>query len=80
MYQHPSDWETNEGVIRRADAQGMGAVLMRPMTSGVFQRLMAQAFPQIDTRMSAGCCSIVCSRIRTSTWRWWGCAIRALWS
>jgi predicted aldo/keto reductase-like oxidoreductase len=27
----------------------MGIVLMRPMTSGVFQRLMAQAFPQIDT-------------------------------
>ncbi len=26
----------------------MGIVLMRPMTSGVFQRLMAQAFPQID--------------------------------
>jgi aryl-alcohol dehydrogenase-like predicted oxidoreductase len=49
LYQHPSDWENNEGVIRQADAQGMGIVLMRPMTSGVFQRLMAQAFPQIDT-------------------------------
>jgi len=24
-------------------------MLMRPMTSGVFQRLMAQVFPQIDT-------------------------------
>jgi aryl-alcohol dehydrogenase-like predicted oxidoreductase len=48
MYQHPSDWENNEGIIRQADAQGMGIVLMRPMTSGVFQRLMAQAFPQID--------------------------------
>jgi predicted aldo/keto reductase-like oxidoreductase len=35
-------------VIRQANAQGMGIVLMRPMTSGVFQRLMAQAFPQID--------------------------------
>ena len=49
MYQHPSDWENNEGIIRQADAQGMGIVLMRPVTSGVFQRLMAQAFPQIDT-------------------------------
>jgi aryl-alcohol dehydrogenase-like predicted oxidoreductase len=48
MYQHPSDWETGEGVIRQAEAQGMGIVLMRPLTSGVFQRLMAEAFPQID--------------------------------
>jgi len=48
MYQHPSDWENNEGVIRQADAQGMGIVLMRPLTSGVFQRLMADAFPEID--------------------------------
>lgn len=49
MYQHPSDWENDEGVIRQAEAQGMGIILMRPMTSGVFQRLMAQAFPGIDT-------------------------------
>ncbi|MBN1642004.1 MAG: aldo/keto reductase, partial [Anaerolineae bacterium] len=48
MYQHPSDWENDEGVIRQADALGMGIVLMRPLTSGVFQRLMARAFPQID--------------------------------
>jgi len=48
MYQHPSDWENNEGVIRQAEAQGMGIILMRPMTSGVFQRLMAQTFPEID--------------------------------
>jgi aryl-alcohol dehydrogenase-like predicted oxidoreductase len=48
LYQHPSDWENNEGVIRQADAQGMGIVLMRPLTSGVFQRLMADAFPEID--------------------------------
>jgi aryl-alcohol dehydrogenase-like predicted oxidoreductase len=48
MYQHPSDWESNQGIMRQADAQGMGIILMRSMTSGVFQRLMAQAFPQID--------------------------------
>jgi len=48
MYQHPSDWENNQGIIRQADALGMGIILMRPMTSGVFQRLMAQFFPQID--------------------------------
>jgi aryl-alcohol dehydrogenase-like predicted oxidoreductase len=49
MYQHPSDFENNEGVIRQADAQGMGIILMRPLTSGVFQRLMKQAFPEVDT-------------------------------
>jgi predicted aldo/keto reductase-like oxidoreductase len=26
----------------------MGIILMRPLTSGVFQRLMADAFPEID--------------------------------
>ena len=49
MYQHPSDWHNNTGVIRQADEQGMGIILMRPLTSGVFQRLMADAFPEIDT-------------------------------
>jgi aryl-alcohol dehydrogenase-like predicted oxidoreductase len=48
LYEHPSDWENNEGVIRQADARGMGIVLMRPLTSGVFQRLMADTFPEID--------------------------------
>jgi predicted aldo/keto reductase-like oxidoreductase len=27
----------------------MGVILMRPLTSGIFQRLMARAFPQIDS-------------------------------
>jgi predicted aldo/keto reductase-like oxidoreductase len=49
LYGHRSDWENGEGVIRQADAQGMGIILMRPLTSGVFQRLMKQTFPQIDT-------------------------------
>jgi len=48
MYQHPSDWGNDQGIIRQAEAQGMGIILMRPMTSGSFQRLMAQAFPEID--------------------------------
>ena len=26
----------------------MGVILMRPLTSGVFQRLMASTFPEID--------------------------------
>jgi predicted aldo/keto reductase-like oxidoreductase len=48
MFQHPSDWHNNQGIIRQADEQGMGIILMRPLTSGVFQRLMADAFPEID--------------------------------
>ena len=48
MFQHPSDWHNNTGVIRQAKEQEMGVILMRPLTSGVFQRLMAEAFPQID--------------------------------
>jgi aryl-alcohol dehydrogenase-like predicted oxidoreductase len=48
MYQHVSDWHNNQGIIRQAEAQDMGVILMRPLTSGVFQRLMAEAFPEID--------------------------------
>jgi predicted aldo/keto reductase-like oxidoreductase len=48
MYQHVSDWHNNAGIIRQAEEQGMGIILMRPLTSGVFQRLMAEAFPEID--------------------------------
>ena len=43
-----SDWHNDEGIIRQANAQGMGIALMRPMTNGVVQRLMAHAFAQID--------------------------------
>ena len=49
MYQHVSDWHNNQGIIRQAEEQEMGIILMRPLTSGVFQRLMADAFPEIDT-------------------------------
>jgi len=49
MYQHPSDWHNDTGIIRQAEEQGMGIILMRPLTSGVFQRLMTEAFPEIDT-------------------------------
>ena len=48
VYQHPSNWHNNTGVIRQAEEQGMGIILMRPLTSRVFQRLMAEAFPEID--------------------------------
>jgi aryl-alcohol dehydrogenase-like predicted oxidoreductase len=48
MYQHVSDWHNNTGIIRQAEEHEMGIILMRPLTSGVFQRLMAEAFPEID--------------------------------
>ena len=30
MCQHPSDWHNNTGVIRQAEEQGMGVILMQP--------------------------------------------------
>jgi predicted aldo/keto reductase-like oxidoreductase len=41
MYQHPSDWHNNQGIVRQIEEQGMGIILMCPLTSGVFRRLMA---------------------------------------
>jgi predicted aldo/keto reductase-like oxidoreductase len=41
-------------MIQQAEEQGMGIVLMRPLTGGVFRRLMAQTFPQIDV-LDEGC-------------------------
>ena len=34
MYQHPSDWHNNTGVIRQAEEQGIGEILMRSLTMG----------------------------------------------
>jgi len=48
LFQHPSDFENDQGIIRLANEQSMGIILMRPLTSGVFQRLMKQHFPQIS--------------------------------
>jgi hypothetical protein len=50
MHLHASDFVNERGIIRQADAKGMGILVMRPMTSGVFQRLMAAHFPGIDMR------------------------------
>ena len=47
--QHPSDYDTSEGIMCQAGAQGMGIILMRPMSSGIFQKLMARAFLEVDT-------------------------------
>ena len=46
-YQCACDFINPRGVMREAETQNMGIVTMRPLTSGIFQRLMAQAFPQL---------------------------------
>jgi aryl-alcohol dehydrogenase-like predicted oxidoreductase len=48
MYQDACDFINERGVMREAEAQNMGIVIMRPMTSGIFQSLMARAFPQLS--------------------------------
>ncbi len=45
MYQSACDFINERGAMREAEAQKMGIVLMRPMTSGIFQHLMRRAFP-----------------------------------
>ena len=46
-YQCACDFINPRGVMREAEAQKMGIVTMRPLTSGIFQRLMTEAFPQL---------------------------------
>lgn len=48
MYQHLGDWQNNTGVIRQTEAPGRGIILMRPLTSGILQRLMAEVFRETD--------------------------------
>ena len=76
MYQHPSDWHNDTGIIRQAEEQEMGIILMRPVTSRVFQRLMAEAFPtqvpgtcsvNIDLERAPGAHLCRCKR-KTSAW------------
>jgi hypothetical protein len=46
IYQHPYDPTRKAGLLFEAEAQGMGLVTMRPLTSGIFQKWLAQVFPQ----------------------------------
>ena len=46
MYQSTCDSFGGRGVIPEAEARGMGIVLMRSTTSGVFPKLMRQCFPK----------------------------------
>jgi aryl-alcohol dehydrogenase-like predicted oxidoreductase len=47
MYQCTCDFVDSRGVMREAEGHRMGIVVMRPMTSGIFQRLLPQVFPQL---------------------------------
>jgi hypothetical protein len=42
----------------------MGVILMRPLTSEVFQRLMAEAFPDIDAVASDGRSGAAAAQLR----------------
>ena len=44
MYQHACDFVNDRGVMFEAEAQSMGIVTMRTLTSGTFQKLMTAAF------------------------------------
>jgi aryl-alcohol dehydrogenase-like predicted oxidoreductase len=46
MFQHPCDFINEAGIIREAKAHLMGVVTMRTLTSGDFQRIILQSFPQ----------------------------------
>jgi aryl-alcohol dehydrogenase-like predicted oxidoreductase len=47
MYQDACDFISERGAMREAEAQHMGIVIMRPMTSGICQSLLARAFPDL---------------------------------
>jgi uncharacterized protein len=45
IYQHPYDPTRQAGLLLEAEAQGMGIVAMRSLTSGIFQKWLAGVFP-----------------------------------
>lgn len=47
-HQHAADYINGRGVMMDADAKGMGIVIMRPVTSGIFPKLMRAVCPSID--------------------------------
>ncbi len=53
-YQGACDFINPRGVMREAEDQNMGIAIMRPLTSGIVQRLLPKAFPQLaDADLSA---------------------------
>jgi hypothetical protein len=45
IYQHPYDPSRKAGLLYEAEAQGMGIVTMRSLTSGIFQKWLGLVFP-----------------------------------
>ncbi len=45
LYQDSCDFVNEEGVMREAEARGLGVVTMRTLTSGLFQKTVQQALP-----------------------------------
>jgi uncharacterized protein len=46
IFQHPYDPSRKAGPLYEAEAQAMGIVTMRPLTSGIFQRWLGRVFPE----------------------------------
>ncbi len=46
LYQHPAEWTRPFGSMFEAEAQGMGIVTMRTVTSGLFQKWVQQVNPE----------------------------------
>jgi aryl-alcohol dehydrogenase-like predicted oxidoreductase len=47
IYQHPYDPMRKAGLIFEAEAQGMGVVTMRPLTSGIFPKWLERVLPEV---------------------------------
>jgi aryl-alcohol dehydrogenase-like predicted oxidoreductase len=48
IFQHPYDPSRQAGLMYEAEAQGAGVVVMRPLTSGTFQRWITGVFPEVE--------------------------------
>jgi aryl-alcohol dehydrogenase-like predicted oxidoreductase len=51
MYQHACDYVNHRGVILEAKARDLGVVVMRPLTSGTFQKLIRVVHPAFDLQV-----------------------------
>jgi aryl-alcohol dehydrogenase-like predicted oxidoreductase len=51
MYQHACDYVNGRGVMLEAKARDLGVVVMRPLTSGTFQKLVRIACPTLDAHL-----------------------------
>jgi aryl-alcohol dehydrogenase-like predicted oxidoreductase len=51
LNQQTCDFINEAGIIREAKARGMGVVTMRTLTSGIFQKLLHQSFPELAARL-----------------------------